>query len=821
MKSNFIIFFLLFFFNFGILNADKYSFEVSSIEVNEKGNLINAYNGKIFSKESNLEISAEKYKYNKDLDFLEATNGKVILIKENIEITFNRLTINKRNILTLSDNIFIKDLQNSLEIESEKIVLDRNKNILTASDKIFIKDLQNSLEIESEKIVLDGDKKLISSNTKSIINDINKNSIMTDIFRYSLNDEVIKIINAQIKDSENNNIKIKSAFINLKTNSLEGYEININLNNSILDPENEPRLAGKSVNYKGEVTEISDGLFTTCKKRDNCPPWELSADKIVHDKKKKSISYKNVWLKVYDVPVAYFPKFFHPDPSVKRQSGFLMPTFKTSSNNSTYFSVPYFKAISQNKDLTFTPRFFAKDKLLIQNEYRKVEKNSKTKTDISIYTNKGEDFEGHFFYNFNKDLILNNFINSKLDLKIETASNDTYLKSNNITSPIIRTTDLLEKSIKLNVDNENTNIEANLIVFKNLNKKDNDKYEYILPKINLSRKINSFTKLDGDLNFKTENFIHNRDTNIFERVNNNSLIFNSSPEVSKNGFYNNYEFILKNSNTNSQKSPSHKDGEDLYVSGLFQFNSSFPLIKKREDKTNLFRPKISLKLSPGHTKDLSKNEYKLDVNNIFNLDRLSSNETLEGGMSLAYGSDYILTNNNNNNEILSLKFANNLRLKKNSDLERNNQIGSKTSNFFGEIKYSQLSFINAKYNLSISNNLTDINYQNLLTEIKFNNFSTTLDYLRQDGEKNSYLLNKTSYNFNETNNLTFSTRENLKTNLTEFYNLIYQYKNDCLAASVEYQKDYYKDREIKPKESVFFKLSIIPFGTTSTPNLKN
>ena len=789
MKSNFIIFFLLFFFNFGILNADKYSFEVSSIEVNEKGNLINAYNGKIFSKESNLEISAEKYKYNKDLDFLEATNGKVILIKENIEITFNRLTINKRNILTLSD-------------------------------KIFIKDLQNSLEIESEKIVLDGDKKLISSNTKSIINDINKNSIMTDIFRYSLNDEVIKIINAQIKDSENNNIKIKSAFINLKTNSLEGYEININLNNSILDPENEPRLAGKSVNYKGEVTEISDGLFTTCKKRDNCPPWELSADKIVHDKKKKSISYKNVWLKVYDVPVAYFPKFFHPDPSVKRQSGFLMPTFKTSSNNSTYFSVPYFKAISQNKDLTFTPRFFAKDKLLIQNEYRKVEKDSKTKTDISIYTNKGEDFEGHFFYNFNKDLILNNFINSKLDLKIETASNDTYLKSNNITSPIIRTTDLLEKSIKLNVDNENTNIEANLIVFKNLNKKDNDKYEYILPKINLSRKINSFTKLDGDLNFKTENFIHNRDTNIFERVNNNSLIFNSSPEVSKNGFYNNYEFILKNSNTNSQKSPSHKDGEDLYVSGLFQFNSSFPLIKKREDKTNLFRPKISLKLSPGHTKDLSKNEYKLDVNNIFNLDRLSSNETLEGGMSLAYGSDYILTNNNNN-EILSLKFANNLRLKKNSDLERNNQIGSKTSNFFGEIKYSQLSFINAKYNLSISNNLTDINYQNLLTEIKFNNFSTTLDYLRQDGEKNSYLLNKTSYNFNESNNLTFSTRENLKTNLTEFYNLIYQYKNDCLAASVEYQKDYYKDREIKPKESVFFKLSIIPFGTTSTPNLKN
>ena len=72
-----------------------------------------------------------------------------------------------------------------------------------------------------------------------------------------------------------------------------------------------------------------------------------------------------------------------------------------------------------------------------------------------------------------------------------------------------------------------------------------------------------------------------------------------------------------------------------------------------------------------------------NLNNIFNLNRISSDETLESGMSLTYGSDYIVTNRNNNQEILSLKFANNLRLKKNDDLERNNQLGAKTSNFFG------------------------------------------------------------------------------------------------------------------------------------------
>ena len=114
--------------------------------------------------------------------------------------------------------------------------------------------------------------------------------------------------------------------------------------------------------------------------------------------------------------------------------------------------------------------------------------------------------------------------------------------------------------------------------------------------------------------------------------------------------------------------------------------------------------------------------------------------------------------------------------------------------------------------------MRDITYQNLITEIKFDKFITKFDYLEEDSSQNSYFLNSTTYKFNDSYNLSFSTRENLNTDLTEYYNLIYQYKNDCLAASIEYQKDYYTDRDIKPTESVFLTLSIIPFGTTSSPN---
>ena len=57
---------------------------------------------------------------------------------------------------------------------------------------------------------------------------------------------------------------------------------------------------------------------------------DIEAEKIIHDKNKKQLIYDNAVLKVYDKPVIYFPKFFHPDPSVERQSGFLKPQLSNS-----------------------------------------------------------------------------------------------------------------------------------------------------------------------------------------------------------------------------------------------------------------------------------------------------------------------------------------------------------------------------------------------------------------------------------------------------------------------------------------------------------
>ena len=193
--------------------------------------------------------------------------------------------------------------------------------------------------------------------------------------------------------------------MNTDTNELIGKDIAINLNNESFNKENEPRIKGKSIDYNKDRTIVKKGIFTTCKRTGKCPPWQLAAETVEHNTKKKIINYENAFLKVYDVPVMYFPRFFHPDPTVKRKSGFLIPTLKNSPNSNSYLSLPYFAAISENKDMTFTPRFYADDKILIQSEYRQENKKSSIISDISLYKEKDQPSKSHFFTNIINQLI--------------------------------------------------------------------------------------------------------------------------------------------------------------------------------------------------------------------------------------------------------------------------------------------------------------------------------------------------------------------------------------------------------------------------------
>ena len=792
MKNNlyFLIILLTFFENLSF--AENYRFETSKIDIVNDENKIIATDGTAYSNDNNIEIKAKKFEYFNEIDFLKAFSGSAFIKSDNLVINFDQIELNKNN------------------------------SIITASGNVKIIDTDKELEINSKQIIFNKDQGIIQSPDDSILKDKFKNIFETKSFSYDTKKNILKIKKANFKDTENNNFFVDLAYINIQSEKLFGKDIIVNLNNKSFNKDNEPRLKGRSISYENQKSIIKKGVFTTCKKRDDCPPWELSAEEILHDKKTQIISYKNAWLKVYDKPVVYFPKFFHPDPTVKRKSGFLIPTLKSSPNADNFLSLPYFHVISSNKDLTFTPRLYSDNKILFQSEYRQENSDSSLISDFSIFKEKDAGSKNHFFYNFSKKFDFLNFDNSLFNFKLEKTSNDTYLKANKINSPIINSYDVLENNFQVELSKEDLSIDTEFIAYESLDKDKSDRYEFILPKLDISKKIVNNSDLDGEFNFNSSNLIKNYQTNIFEKININNLIFNSKPKITNLGFYNNYDFIIKNVNSDSQNSKNYKENENYYLSGLFQFNSSFPLIKEMDNQQNVLKPKISLKIAPNDTKNLRSDTNRLDVNNLFNLDRVASNDTLEGGISLAYGNDFTIIDKDNSRQILSLKLANNIRLKENDDLPTNNQVGLKTSNFFSEIEYSPNEILKTTYKNSFKNNAKDVTYENFITEISLNNFVTTFDYLNENNtsDENSYLKNTTQYVINDSNNLLFSTRINKKTDLTEYYNLMYQYKNDCLAASIEYNKDYYEDSDITPEESIFFKLTIIPFGASSAP-IKN
>ena len=162
----------------------------------------------------------------------------------------------------------------------------------------------------------------------------------------------------KLEDINKNSYKFNEIYIDEKKKKVIGSDAKVFFNDNKMkaDVRNNPRIFANSISIDEETTSVQKGVLTYCKFRENdkCPPpWELRAKKIKHNSSKKTVYYNNAVLKIYDFPIFYFPRFSHPDPTVDRRSGFLIPTFANSTNMGVGIDIPYFWNISKDKDVHF------------------------------------------------------------------------------------------------------------------------------------------------------------------------------------------------------------------------------------------------------------------------------------------------------------------------------------------------------------------------------------------------------------------------------------------------------------------------------------
>ena len=790
-----ILFFLIFFFNFNFLLSDEFEFKASKIETTNNNSKIKGTGGVEVNDKKDLIITGQQFEYNK-----------------------------LNSILVVNDNVVIKDSLNNNLIKTEKIIFNKISNIINTANKTII-ELDSGYLIESSSLIYDRNLNIITSDNKTFVTDPYENKLTMRAFQYSTINRMLSAQDVEIIDIEKNYYNIKNIKYNFRNNEIIGQDLSLEFNSgNIKTDQNQPRLKGNTIFYKKDTTQVKQGVFTTCKKDDDCPPWVLSASKIEHNKVKKTVNYENALLKIYDVPVFYFPKFFHPDPTVKRQSGFLVPTFSQSNNLGNYISIPYFNAISNSSDLTFTPRFYDKGKTIYQTEYRKHNKNSKHMLDFSIKNKSIQIFDDnkkksstHFFSKSSFDLDLDNNFTGEFDIKIQQSSDDDYLKTYKLKSPLIESESSLNTSLDFNLYSDDLSVKITSETYENLSLPDSDRYEFIYPSINI---IKEFDYFDNG-NFSLSSAILNKQyqTNIKESTITNDLNYKSYNKISSNGLLSSYEVLIKNFNSDANNSSKFSNKNSSSLAAITNYELKYPLKKNTNNYTSTITPIISARYSPNDTKNRSQDDRIINYDNIFSINRIGLGDSVEGGQSITMGTEYSLTNKNNKRNI-SASLATVYRDKENKNLPLNSTLGKKNSDIFGNIEFNNDGFIDFDYGFALDNNLKTINYNQIKSTLSFYKFVSEFDFLEKKGiNSESYIANETKFTLNESSSIGFRTRRNKEKNLTEYYNLLYEYQNDCLIAGIEYTKDYYSDGSLKPEELLFFSVTIMPFGTISTPGI--
>ena len=344
-------------------------------------------------------------------------------------------------------------------------------------------------------------------------------------------------------------------------------------------------------------------------------------------------------------------------------------------------------------------------------------------------------------------------------------------------------------------------------------KKNSDRYQYVLPFYNLEKNFNK-EYLSGNLNFFSAGKNNLIDTNNLESTIINDLNYSGFDIITKNGLKNKFEINFRNLNSIGKNSIQYKSSPQIEMMSMYSLDSSFPLVNKQENYDSYFTPKLSLKINPHDMKDYSSSEKTINTKNIFNNNRLGLSDSLESGKSITLGIDFKRESRNDLNNFLELSLATVLRDKEEKFIPNNTSLNKKNSNLFGNIKTQFSELINFEYNYVIDNNYEEFVYNELNTTLKAGNLETKFSFIKERGNigDDNIFQNNTTYKVNDNNFLSFKTRRNRKLNLTEYYNLVYEYKNDCLKAGIKYNKNYYEDKDLKPSENLFLSLTLIPLG---------
>ncbi len=588
----------------------------------------------------------------------------------------------------------------------------------------------------------------------------------------------------------------------------------------------------------GTLTDFRKAVYSPCelceKDPTRAPIWQVKAFKVSHDKVTKDVTYKNAFLEFYGIPVMYTPYLSHPDPTVERRSGFLAPSYGSDSELGTIVSTPYYFDIAPNMDATFTPIITANEGLVGSGQFRHRLRQTDYRLNASLTEGSKDNIEGDGLRGHLKGELRHEFDRTwRGGADLHLATDDTYLARYNFNSP-----DTLQNRLYAEGFRDQNYASVNTYYFQG-QRSNNDESEIpiVFPKLdyNYVGDPGSFGGVwSVDTNALMLTRIGGADTRRLGAKTKWEL-----PYISRLGevyrFFTSLQTDLYwvNDIVESDAPGNTISGVSGRVFPQAGLEWSLPWARKDGRFTQIVEPIVSFVMATSsQNPDGIPNEdslsFEFDDTNLFAESRFAGIDRVEGGSRITYGL---------NSGVFGLTYGfssffigQSYRFTKDNDFGKDTGLADHFSDVVGRVEISLKKYVNALYRFRLNKDDFTPRRNELQATVGVPKFRLAVNYLSIDQQNLSDILDpedefrdreEISVGFTSQATKRWSSGANTRRDLASGggalrHGAFLSYADECFKFRLDYNRAFTRDRDVKPSDTIMFRIVFKTLGEAGT-----
>lgn len=578
----------------------------------------------------------------------------------------------------------------------------------------------------------------------------------------------------------------------------------------------------------GTVMEMQKAVYSPCRTCvfGDTPLWRVKASRIIHDKKNQEVEYRNAVLEFAGVPVFYTPYLSHPDPTVKRRSGFLTPRFGSDSNVGLVLETPYYFVIAPDKDATFRPIMTSGEGPVLAGEYRQRFAHGSVELEASgtlgSDTSDRNAERGHFFTEARFDL----GPTWRTGADIELTSDDTYLQRYGFDSKDTLTNHLFIEGFR-----EDSYASAQAYHWRGLSANDDPSTTPIVAPVldfnavsqpgvaggrwHVDANALSLTRTDGAdsrrLSLKTGwELPHIAPT---------GEVYNLYADIQTDAYYS------TNVQDPDKASGTLSSGFTGRVFPRIGLDWRYPFARSDGPLTQTIQPIAGLMIAPnggnpGKISNEDSQDLEFDDTNLLSRNRFTGLDRVEGGQRVYYGLQTAIYGRGGYSDAF---IGQSFRMRRDSTFDARSGLDDHFSDIVGRVNIRPVTPINVQYRFRLDKDDFSPSRNELATSIGPAAFNVYANYAFFDESSGSgEFTDREEITLEFTSKVTpdlkigASTLRDLEADESLRHNIFLEYECDCFTMRVDFARTFTQDRDIQPSDSFFIRLIFKTLGSVET-----